>query len=231
MEAARELANLGAPHGATILAWSQDRGVGRAGRIWHSPAGKGLYCSILLRPEVAPYRLQPLAVAVGLAICDAIDPRHELGLQLKWPNDILAGDRKLAGILISSAIQQGLIDHAIVGIGVNLAFDSKRSESTIALDDIPGTSIRTAEPLLLQILQALEPRYDGLRSGDAHLALRGWRERLAYLGATVALADGPRRQTGIVRGIDLSGALLLDTAEGIQTIHAGELTRGPRPTC
>lgn len=224
MDVARQLAGFGAPEGVTVVAGRQTSGRGRAGRSWASPEGSGLYLSILLRPDIVPIDLQPLAMVAGLAVCDALDPDHALGIALKWPNDLVVGTRKLGGILITSAIRGNAVDFAIVGIGVNLLEDAGRPEQAISLAEISG--VRPAD-LVSMIGTALEVRYRAMLSRRLDDALEGWQSRLADLNRAVTIRDGDRTHAGILRGITRYGELVLETADGIIVLSSGELTRGP----
>lgn len=229
MDVARRLEALGSPEGTTVVAASQSRGRGRSNRSWQSPSGAGLYCSILLRPNLPPDQFQPFSIAVGLAICSALDPGWEIGLQLKWPNDILFQDRKLAGVLVSAGVDGSRIASAIVGLGINIRTDPSRPETAIAMSEIPRCRLHSADETLLAIVPGISYRYSALLKGEWQVSLEGWQTRLAYLGREVALEDGHRQAIGTLAGIDSLGALILDTPAGVQRYVSGELVRGPRP--
>jgi len=221
---ARALAAAGAPDGTVVLATQQLAGRGRLGRVWHSPAGLGLYVSVLLRPEEPPDRIGRYALASAVATCRAC--REQVGEQvrLKWPNDVTVGGRKLAGIL--AEVRGGAAGiELVVGIGVNVAH---------AADDFPGELRDRATSL--RLAGAGSP-IDGaafaaalLRSfGDEVAALRrgAWGDVasrfVAYApgadGTEVRLAGGP---IGTTRGLDATGALRVETPRGIVLVHAGE---------
>ncbi len=109
----------GAPHGAVVVADSQTAGRGRQGRTWHSPPGECLYFSTVLRPSLPVRELPPITLAVGVAVAETVT-RFSVTPTLKWPNDVLVGKLKIAGILTETASQGERADHVIVGIGVNL---------------------------------------------------------------------------------------------------------------
>src|SRR5215204_5105565 len=140
MDVARRLEAFESSEGIAIIASCQTHGRGRCDRNWQSPRGSGLYCSILLRPDMSILQFQPFSVAVGLAICEALDPEHRLGLQLKWPNDIIFRGRKLAGILIATNLNGSQVASAIIGIGINLLADPSYPETSIALEEIPDVA-------------------------------------------------------------------------------------------
>lgn len=228
MDIVRQLERLGAAEGITVIAASQTRGRGRAGRSWQSPESAGLYCSILLRPRISPYRFQPFSIAVGLALCEALDPDQQIGLRLKWPNDIVYQEKKLAGILLTTSLGGALVESAILGIGLNLHPDTARPDHAISLTEIPGSNPAAVEQLFESIARMIGLRYDAILCEDPERALADADARLALLGRAVAIEDGSMTHFGQVIGIDDRGALQLATSSGIVAISSGELTRGPR---
>src|SRR5262249_30258440 len=117
---ARDLARAGAAEGTVVIAESQTGGRGRLGRQWHSPPGVNLYCSLVLRPAV-PLAVMPcLALVAGLGVADAVREVAPLRPGLKWPNDVLVGGRKVAGILTELEAEVERVHHVIAGVGVNL---------------------------------------------------------------------------------------------------------------
>jgi BirA family biotin operon repressor/biotin-[acetyl-CoA-carboxylase] ligase len=229
MDIARRLETLGAPEGTTIVASSQTHGRGRSDRAWQSPAGAGLYCSILLRPELPAERFQPFSIAVGLAICEALDPGYRIGFQLKWPNDVLYQGRKLGGILITTALSGPTVTSAVVGFGLNLRLDPSHPGTSIALESVTGIAPKVHTGLEHRILCAISVRYDQLASGEGS-SVADWPSRLAYVGDQVIIQDGSSTISGTLHRLDLDGALILHTPAGEHRIAAGQLTRGPRLT-
>ncbi len=208
-ERARELAWAGAPHGTLVTAGEQEAGRGRQGRTWSAPAGRALLLSLVLR-EWPP--LLPLAAAVAVA-----DLAGD-GAQIKWPNDVLVGGRKVAGILVEGRPQEGW---AVLGIGVNVA---------VRVEDLPaelrdragtlGLEPDAIEPLLARLLGELERRLG--QEGPALLA--DFRARDALLGRAVRWQRG----AGVGAGIDEDGRLLVDRADGArEALDAGEVHLSP----
>jgi BirA family biotin operon repressor/biotin-[acetyl-CoA-carboxylase] ligase len=228
MDIARRLESLRAAEGITIVAASQTHGRGRSARTWTSPPGAGLYCSVLLRPLVPSYRFRPFSIAAGLAVCEALDPNLHLGLRLKWPNDILYRDKKLAGILITSSLHGSIVGSAILGFGLNLLPDPRRPATATSLDEIDAGLNPNVQQLTKRILDTLSHRYTVVCNKETS-AISDWPARLAFRNQPVRLQDGPTTITGILEGLDTSGALLVAGPRGTQTISAGELTRGPIP--
>lgn len=228
MDAVRSLERLGAAEGTTVVAASQTQGRGRAGRTWDSPYSAGLYCSILLRPNVPVASFQPMSIATGLAVCDALDPERQLDLKIKWPNDILAGDLKLGGILITAELSGPIVESAIVGIGVNFTSHADLPAYAVALGELCDRTDVEPIGLLSPIAGALSVRYLAILEGDSNLALFGWRGRLAYRDQLVSIEEGQQQLVGILTGIDPTGSLQLQTPTGPQLVISGDLTRGPR---
>ncbi|HEV2811853.1 MAG TPA: biotin--[acetyl-CoA-carboxylase] ligase [Solirubrobacteraceae bacterium] len=206
---ARELALAGAPHGTLVTAAEQSAGRGRQGRTWSAPPGRSLLMSLVLRE---PPTLLPLAAAVAVAeICGP-------DAAIKWPNDVLIGGRKAAGILVEGRPFEGW---AVLGIGLNVA---------VRPEDLPEELRATAtglggepadvEPALARLLAALERRL----AEDAETTLEAWRERDALLGREIAWSGG----TGVASGVDGAGKLVVALPDGGKTsLGAGEVHLGP----
>jgi BirA family biotin operon repressor/biotin-[acetyl-CoA-carboxylase] ligase len=182
------------PEGAVAVAEHQTRGRGRQGRTWVDEPGQSLLCSVLLRPEVPAGRLPQLSVVAGLAVAEAVESVAGIRCLVKWPNDVVHGDRKLAGVLVEAS------EAVICGLGVNVA------QPADALPETPwgrATSLHaaTGRPhdralLLVTVLDRLERRYDawlagGLAPFGDELAARDWlRGRRVLAGGSPGTADG-----------------------------------------
>ena len=204
-EDARALAGAGAPHGTLVTADAQRDGRGRQGRRWHTPPGRALLCSLVLRD---PPALLPIAAAV--AVAELAGPRAEL----KWPNDVQMEGRKVAGILIEGRPQE---DWAVLGIGVNVAVEL--AELPPELRESAGTlglAPDAVEPALARLLALLE---DWLARPGAQV-LDAWRERDALLGRPIEWSGG----RGTARGIDERGHLRVLRDDGRhELLGAGEV--------
>jgi BirA family biotin operon repressor/biotin-[acetyl-CoA-carboxylase] ligase len=225
---ARELAATGAPHGTVVTAAEQTAGRGRQGRTWTAPPHKALLYSAILRPLEEHHMMLPLAVP--LAVCEAAeDLNPELTCKVKWPNDIHAEGRKLAGVLIEARPQDGW---AVIGVGINISI--KEEEFPPELRDtatsIFGAGHRTQErgsagrsPLLSAgppLLGPLNGRLEHWVQAEPDEVLATWRERDALLGREVEWDSG----SGVADGIDDRGYLVVVTASGDRiTIGAGEV--------
>jgi BirA family biotin operon repressor/biotin-[acetyl-CoA-carboxylase] ligase len=217
----------GAPEGSVLVAEAQTAGRGRMGRAWLSPPGAALMFSVLLRPAaVPPGRRGWIPLLAGLAVASAVTAVAGLDARLKWPNDVLAGDRKLAGILAEQSA--GAI---VVGVGINVS--ARRDElpvataTSLALEGAPGTG--RAE-LLGAALGELERRYlswaGGTAPGDPDASgLRAeYRRRCVTLGRPVrAEFPGGGTARGTALDVDPEGRLLLGTARGPLAVSAGDV--------
>lgn len=201
---ARDLAAASAPHGTLVTAGEQTAGRGRQGRRWSAPASRALLGSLVVR---RPPRLLPLAA--GVAVADTVSREAAL----KWPNDVLVGGRKVAGILVEARLLEGW---AVLGIGVNVAL--REEDFPGELRGIAGTLGRSpeeVEPVLERLLVELECWL----GADEPEVLAAVRERDALLGQAVRWADGE----GVAAGIDDDGCLVVKTARGEVALAAGEV--------
>ena len=216
MDVASKLAHEGAKHGVVIVADQQTSGRGRRGTTWVSPPLAGLYLSFVARPDNPALSL--ITLAAGVAVRDGVQAATGLAADLKWPNDLIVGPRKLAGIL-AEGISIGSPDQAvIVGVGVNVqpaAYPPDVAARAVSLEGELGRSIDRGL-LLSEILIALWDRL-AQRPGDI---LQAW--RAASPNATGTRVEWGGKH-GTTAGIDDSGALLVKTNAGIERIIAGEL--------
>jgi BirA family biotin operon repressor/biotin-[acetyl-CoA-carboxylase] ligase len=233
-DAAWEALAGGAPSGWTVVADAQPRGRGRAGRAWHLSPGKGLALSVGLihREPLRSPGLIPLAA--GLALAAAFD-RLGVPATLKWPNDLLLGRRKLAGILAESRRDPqrlGRIATAVVvGVGVNLAQEADDFPPALRGPDAahPATSLALEgftigpEAVAAAFLNAFEPLWEGLLRGEDRV-LEGWRRRAGFWGETVRVRVAEGWLSGVATALDDSGALVIALADGRRTtVLAGDL--------
>ena len=214
---ARELGRLGAPEWSVVAADEQWAGRGRSGHDWASPAGN-LFVSVLLRPSLSPAGVTLLPLAAGTAVAEAVE---EWGVRstLKWPNDVLVGDRKLAGVLVEATSLTSAIESAVVGIGVNVRLDprglgSPLAERTASLLSETGSSVDPLE-VGAAVLGRLALWYHALRDGRSAEVLDAWRARsVPWWGREVEVRSSGGFLRGRAEGIDDAGALLLTSAEG-----------------
>jgi BirA family transcriptional regulator, biotin operon repressor / biotin---[acetyl-CoA-carboxylase] ligase len=215
-EAAR-LAEVGAPEGTVVWAREQTGGRGRRGRSWASPVGN-LYTSTIVRPDCPAARATELGFVAALAVADMVPPDREL--RLKWPNDVLVGGGKVAGILPESSIgADGRAEHVILGIGVNVGFAPSLPEMRY-----PGACLGgTVEMALGTLAAALARRLAQWRRDGFEPVRAEWLAKAGPLGLEVDVKLGDELVRGRFAGMDREGALLLDTVSGPRRIVAGEL--------
>jgi BirA family biotin operon repressor/biotin-[acetyl-CoA-carboxylase] ligase len=223
-DVAAHLANLGAEEGTTVVADAQTAGRGRMGREWFSPAGAGLYVSIVLKP--ARDRSALLTLAAGVALVEGVRASTGLSPEIKWPNDLLVGRRKLAGILAEAAAQGTDLEFVVLGFGVNLRQAAYPPELANRVTSIEGEVGRPADRALVlgEILSSLATRYGDLQQGRFDAILGAWRLHAASLRGALVEWDtvgGVRR--GRAEDIDATGALLVRGDGRTDRLIAGEV--------
>ncbi|MGD0800000.1 MAG: biotin--[acetyl-CoA-carboxylase] ligase [Terracidiphilus sp.] len=221
---AQTAARSGAPHGSVYFADEQRAGRGRGDHAWRSAAGEGLYASLLLRPAIPALRLPLLPLVAGLAGADAIRAAAGLTVDLRWPNDLLLGPRKVAGILVESKISGGAVDFAVVGIGINVhqrEFDSDLTSLATSLDLETGKRVSRQE-LLVLLLESLQREALGLADSRASIKVPARVEQAStWIRGRRVEVHGPQACTGITDGLDENGFLLVRTADGLVTVQTG----------
>lgn len=231
-DVAARLADLGAEEGTVVVAETQTAGRGRLGRVWFSPPGAGLYVSIVLRPpaDVAvPADGNPaalLTLASGVALAEGVRAITGLPAEIKWPNDIMIGGRKLAGILAEAAAQSGSLQYVVLGFGMNLqpaAFPPDLADRATSLEAETGRGVDRAL-ILVEMLASLATRYADLRAGRFDAILSAWRRLAPSLASSWVEWDSAG---GVVRGraedIDERGALLVRVGGKVERLIAGEV--------
>jgi BirA family biotin operon repressor/biotin-[acetyl-CoA-carboxylase] ligase len=217
----------GAPNGTVVVADLQTRGRGREGRAWHTPAGLGLAMSILLRPGCEGHTLTVLPLAAGLALARALEQAGADG-QLKWPNDVLIGGRKVSGILGESRRGPDGDDAIVVGIGVNVFqtaadFPEELRSSATSLA-IEGTAT-DRESLAAGVLNALEPMWTELDEAGPAGIVEAWRRRATFWGRTLTVRTPAGEVSGTASTLAEDGALVLLGEGGApQRVVAGDVT-------
>jgi len=223
-DVARAEAEAGVPEGTVFLAEEQTAGRGRLGRSWASPSGANLYLTLVMRPTVE--RLRSLSIVAPLATAQAVEETTGLVPSIKWPNDVLVGGRKLAGILIETELSGASVSYSLVGIGLNVNLDVDR------VPEIAGvaTSLKrelgcevSRETVLAQLLNRFEVLY--LEAAQGAAVHQAWRSRLETLGRRVRVTFGQQVEEGLAEDVDAEGSLILRRRDGSRvTIAAGEVT-------
>ena len=225
-ELARQ-ASEGAGEGLSIVADEQTAGRGRLQRAWSSPKAAGLYFSILLRPTIPPDQWPLITLMAALAVGDALSDACDVNTDIKWPNDLLSGERKICGILAES-VETPAGRAVIVGIGINLTADAYPAELAEVATSVAEASGRTSEreTLLAALLRALSRWYSLLHEIDGPPKIvAAWTSRSSYAsGKAVQVANGDEVWQGITRGVEPDGALLLETTDGMRLVRAGDVS-------
>lgn len=223
MDAAREEALKGAKEGTVVIAGEQTGGRGRLKRVWLSPEGN-IALSIILRPEIKtlPY----LVMIASLASAQSIESAAGVKADIKWPNDVLIGGKKVGGILIENELRGNRAAFSIVGIGINIdlrAADYAEIAATAAsLKEAPGKN-----DLRIRIIKALLEEFDRLylQLPDGNPIYRAWRNRLVTLGKKVRAQSGSQVIVGTAEAVDEVGALMIREEDGRLTrVVAGDVT-------
>lgn len=216
---ARRLASSGAPHGTVVHADEQAAGRGRFGRTWFSPPGN-LYLSVLLRLDVAPERVSQLSFVTAITVADAIDallPKQSKAT-LKWPNDVLVDDGKIAGILVESV--EGA---QIIGIGVNV-LEAPRNAPYKTSTLVGAGGIATVDGARDILLDSLAKHLEAWMAHGFDPIRTAWLARAHPIGTPLRASIGGRTEEGLFAGLDEGGAMLLDTPEGRKRIVAADVS-------
>jgi BirA family biotin operon repressor/biotin-[acetyl-CoA-carboxylase] ligase len=238
-DVASALAASGDREGAVVIAAAQTAGRGRRGRAWFSPPGAGLYVSVVLVPgrarQAADRATALLTLAAGVALAEAVEHATGLSPVIKWPNDLLIGRRKLAGILaegmaVSDPVLTGVrgpgVQSVILGYGLNVgsaAYPADLSDRVTSLESELGRAIDRA-PLCADTLAALAARYDDLLDARFDAILDAWRARApGSRGGRVSWDTPSGRQSGTTIGVDDMGALLVQVGDRTERLVAGEI--------
>ncbi len=216
---AARLARGGAGEGAVVFAESQSKGRGRLGRTWLSPAGKGLWFTVLLRPDIPPSGATQLTVAAATALSCAITLQTGIVPEIKWPNDILIRGRKVAGILTEMSAELDHLKELLLGIGmdVNLEpgdFPPSLRKSATSLQIETEQKVNRSE-LAVAILRELDRDYDLVKKGQFEVLAEQWQERCSTLGCQVSIRVGDRIIRGRAESLDDDGALLVRAQHGL----------------
>lgn len=221
------LAQQGAKSGTIIVAEQQTNGKGRLGRQWCSPFGTGLWFSILLRPQILPEKIAGITLATGLAVCNAIRQYTNLNAQIKWPNDVIIGNKKVCGILTEMVSQSNKIEYVVVGVGINvntLNFDDEISCKATSLAKELGKNINR-EDFFAHVLDKIQEEINKYLSSPDSSISTDYIQLCATLGRQVVVNRGNNTITGTAVAIANNGDLVVQTEDGKAVlINSGEVT-------
>lgn len=220
---------LDAPEFTCVVADAQTAGRGRRTRSWVSLPGEGLYLSVLLRPQADAGNIALISLLTAVASIETLATYHVAALDIKWPNDLLIGERKVGGILVEGASNNAFGLRLIVGIGINLnhqSFPPEISETATSLFLQTGQKYDVVE-LRDRLLERLAAWYEQWRQGRATEIITRWQQLSSYAeGQAVRVMLDDEAVEGITAGLTKDGALLLQTVSGeMRTILAGEVMR------
>jgi BirA family biotin operon repressor/biotin-[acetyl-CoA-carboxylase] ligase len=224
-DVARDQGRKGAQEGFVVAASRQTAGRGRRGHSWESPPDRGLYASLLLRPDLTMAEAGKLTILGSVATVDAVEAVSGLRPQIKWPNDVMADGRKLAGLLIETEPRGAGLAFAVIGVGLNVRqeagdFSPEVRETATSLYLATGQLYRRAD-LLVALLQALERR---LSQPFADVREAWAAAGSLTLGQRVTLTTVRGRKHGQALGLDEAGALLLRSDSGeVEAVTAGDM--------
>ena len=227
---AKRLAEEGALHGTTVVADKQSQGRGRRGRSWQSPSGSAVYMSIALKPDFAPDKASMLTLVMALSVVEAITELTGLEAAIKWPNDIVVNGKKVCGILTEMSAEPDYIHYVVIGVGINVNNqtqdfeDEVRQIATSLKIEADKTISRAA--MVERILFYFEKNYDTfVRKLDLSELQEAYQKYLINLNAEVKVLDPKGEYTGIARGINATGELLVEKEDGtIETVYACEVS-------
>jgi BirA family biotin operon repressor/biotin-[acetyl-CoA-carboxylase] ligase len=216
----------GAPHGATWVVEQQTQGRGRRGHAWLSPAGENLLFSVLLRLPCAPARIPPIALVAGLAVRDAVAAATGAAIAIKWPNDVLVGSRKVAGVLVEAVTMGSRVEAVVIGIGINVHTRSFPGEiadlaTSVALVAAPSSPPPDRAAILASVLSSLDRDVHVVVGRGLGLLHGRLQQSDALRGHRVRSDSGDE---GVASGIDEDGRLLVRRDDGVLTRwSAGEV--------
>lgn len=226
---AHELALDEAAHGTVVVANEQVAGKGRMNRPWYSKAGKGIWMSLILRPEIAPYMAPQLTLLTATVLAEVLEQNADIQPQIKWPNDILINGKKTAGILTEMKAEQDQVLYVIIGVGINI--NQTREDLPEELDD-KATSLRIETgvesdlvPLIQKMLHKFEEKYSIYMKEGFQPVKSTWENYGFRLNEKLRIKAGTKEWHGVIHGIAEDGALLAETAEGeVEKLYSAEIS-------
>ncbi|MDR1941531.1 MAG: biotin--[acetyl-CoA-carboxylase] ligase [Endomicrobium sp.] len=217
--------NSDAAEGIVLTAETQSEGYGRRKRKWSSNKG-GLWFSFLLMPEMTPENASKLALVICAAVNRFFEKNYNFDLKIKWPNDLLYKNKKLAGILVEMSAEHDRINWIIAGIGINVSniLPESLQKESVSLKEILKTGVNRSQ-LLAGLLSEIEISYALFKKEGFGVFADEYNRKAAFINEPVAIDDGKRQLKGIDLGVDENGFLLLKTKNGVEKIVSGTLRK------
>ncbi|MBI2095168.1 MAG: biotin--[acetyl-CoA-carboxylase] ligase [Candidatus Omnitrophica bacterium] len=223
-DAAFRLGEQGVGEGVSVFAEHQKKGRGRMGRSWVCPKGKGVLVSILLRPILPPVEVSKMTLMAAVSVVRAVRQATGLKLGIKWPNDILAGGRKVCGILTEMSAELDRVNFVVVGIGINVNASARElPPGATSLKTLLGKKISRVE-FARALLREIDRDYERLIRGQFGKLAGEWEEHSVTSGKHVIVRTIGRKLEGVAAGIDADGALWIRRDDGLQEkVLAGDV--------
>lgn len=234
-DAAESLAHRGGAEGTVIIADSQLSGRGRMGRKWSSPAGKGIWMSLILRPSIPPAQTPLITLAASLAVARALRKVANICPGIKWPNDIILDGKKVCGILTEMNTEINRVNYIVLGIGINIGqklsdFEEEIKDKAISLTMYLQRNSRNFEnvmrsDIIKAVIEELEELYISLLDGDGASIVEGWKKYSITIGRRISISSGDSRCAGKAVDIAPDGSLVVECEDGtIKTVSSGEIS-------
>ena len=229
IDAAASLAGEGGPEGTVVVAESQTGGRGRLGRKWSSPAGSGIWASIILKPPVSPRDAPKLTLLTAVSVATVLNERYEIEACIKWPNDVVVKGRKICGALTELVAEQDAVRYVIASFGLNV----NQTRSTFPKDvAATATSMRIEKrrtfdrpEVFRHVLGELDEQYGQFMKQGGEGILKRWRELSCTLGKHVRVQLRDASVEGIARDLDHDGSLIVETDDGaLRSVSYGDVT-------
>ena len=224
----KKLAEEGAPHGTLAVADYQSGGKGRRGRAWVTPHGSAIAMSILVRPQLAPEKASMMTLVAGMAVAKSVKEVTGLDVKIKWPNDVVIRGKKISGTLTEMSMELGAIHYIVIGTGINAnvtEFPEEIQDIATSLILEKGEKVDRAA-IICAHMEAFEDFYDRfMEYGDMTLLREDYQELLVNQNQQVRVLEPGNEYTGIARGIDELGQLLVEKEDGSMVkVYAGEVS-------
>lgn len=216
-----------APHGAIVTADAQTHGHGRRGRDWASPPGKGVYLSVVWRPEIAVADVGQLTMITAFAAASTIEKISSLSVSTKWPNDVLLNGKKIGGVLCETGLEKDRIAFVVAGVGLNINFTAAEfperpifPATSLAIETGKCFDVESAREVLVTCLQHEYSRYG---DGEWNTQRGEFIAQCSILGEPVRVQNENGEYSGVAVGIDHNGLLVVQNENGLRTVAAGDV--------